>query len=390
MAVHNNLVVPAPLEMFVPPESLSGSSGTNRAPDFITQQISATNDLQAVQSWLAEFEHSPQTQRTYRKEAERLLLWSIIEKQKPLSSLTRDDLRNYQQFLRNPQPQSHWCGPRKLRCDPNWRPFEGPLSNNSVAQAITIINALLNYLVEAGYLSGNPLGLMRRKFTQQAEQKANVMERFLEQPLWQVVIRFIEALPQTTPPEKKAYERIRYLFHLLYLFGPRVSEVANHTMGSIKQLRGKWWWFITGKGQKTQAIPVNSDMLKTLMRYRQFYGLSSLPETEETNALFMNLKGTKGVSASTIYRIVKKTFLSCANSIAETQPDFAIKLKKASTHWLRHTAITHQADRGIELRYIKRCARHESVETTMLYQHAEDEKWHAAMSQHRLFDEVTE
>ena len=61
-----------------------------------------------------------------------------------------------------------------------------------------------------------------------------------------------------------------------------------------------------------------------------------------------------------------------------------MKLKQASTHWLRHTSITHQADAGIELRYIKRNARHESVETTMLYQHAEEDQWHEAMSQHRM------
>jgi len=95
--MEDNALVPTPLELLKAPKSLSGESGTNRAPAFITQQISATNDLQAVQCWLAEFDKSPQTQRSYRKEAERLLLWSLIEKQKPLSSLARDDLRDYQQ-----------------------------------------------------------------------------------------------------------------------------------------------------------------------------------------------------------------------------------------------------------------------------------------------------
>ena len=84
--------LPTPLEYLDAPGELTGETGTNRAPSFITKQISANNDLQAIQSWLAEFNDSPQTHRTYRKEAERLLLWSLIEKQKPLSSLTRDDL----------------------------------------------------------------------------------------------------------------------------------------------------------------------------------------------------------------------------------------------------------------------------------------------------------
>ena len=85
-----------------------------------------------------------------------------------------------------------------------------------------------------------------------------------------------------------------------------------------------------------------------------------------------------------IYRIVKKLFLDCAVSIANDRPDLANNLKQASPHWLRHTSITHQTDAGIELRYIKRSARHESVETTMLYQHAEDDEWHDAMSVHNV------
>lgn len=383
------LVMPMPLEAFTLPILLTGEAGLNRAPTSTIKQIAANNDLHAIQTWLLEFNHSPQTQRTYRKEAERLLLWAILEKQKPLSSLTRDDLRDYQQFLIDPQPCNRWCGPRKSRLDSSWRPFEGPLSEDSIAHAITIINALFNYLVEAGYLAGNPLGLMRRKFTRQHLKKNKTAERFLEQNLWKAVVQYIEALPKATVRQEKEYERIRYLFHLLYLLGPRVSEIANHTMISIKQLHGNWWWEVTGKGRKTQCIPVNNELLNALIRYRQFYGLSQLPQVDESYALFMNLSGTRGVSSNMIYRLVKKTFLECSKTLEKNRPDFAMKLKKASTHWLRHTAITHQADAGIELRYIKRNARHENVETTMLYQHAEEDKWHAVMSQHQMLKSDT-
>jgi site-specific recombinase XerD len=383
MANYSELLYPTPLELIKTPTAFTGESGTNRAPSFIIKQIAANNDLEAIQTWLLEFADSPQTQRSYRKEAERLLLWSIIEKRKAFSSLMRDDLRDYQQFLIDPQPNARWCGQRKPRHHPDWRPFEGYLSADSVAQAMSIINTLFGYLVEAGYLSGNPLGLIRRQLKKRAQQKQKIIERFLEQPLWRVVVDYIQSLPQLTPHDKKHYERIRFLFSLLYLLGPRVSEVANHKMNSIREIRGKWWWFVTGKGQKTEKIPMNDDMLKSLIRYRQYYGLPHLPLPDEDHYLFMNFNGSRGVSANMIYRMVKKIFLDCAEAIKKTQPEFTIKLKKASTHWLRHTSITHQTDAGIELRYIKRNARHESVETTMLYQHAEEDLWHAAMSQHK-------
>jgi len=66
-------LLPIPLELLRTADVLNGEHGTNRAPPFITKQIAATNDLQAIQCWLAEFDSSPQTQRNYRKEAERLL-----------------------------------------------------------------------------------------------------------------------------------------------------------------------------------------------------------------------------------------------------------------------------------------------------------------------------
>src|SRR3990167_8322656 len=373
---------PTPLEVFYLPTHLSGEQGANRAPQAVRKQIDADNDLQAIRTWLLEFTDYPQTLRTYRKESERLLLWAIIEKNKPFSSLSRDDLRDYQQFLANPTPEERWCGLRRPRNHPEWRPFNGPLRQDSIAHAITIINALFNYLVEAGYLSGNPLGLMRRKLAKRINAKNKVTQRYLEKNCWDVVLNYIEHLPKETPREQKHYERICYLFYTLYLLSLRVNEVATAMMRDIKQVRGRWWITITGKGQKTSQIPINDCFLKAMIRYREFYKLPKLPNANEKNGLFMDITGSGCVSANMIYRLVKKTFLDCAKSIEKSNPDFSEKLKKASTHWMRHTSITHQADAGIELRYIKRNARHESVETTMLYQHAEEEKWHDAMSKH--------
>jgi len=125
-------------------------------------------------------------------------------------------------------------------------------------------------------------------------------------------------------------------------------------------------------------------MLNALIRYRQFYGMPSIPTPDDKTPLFLSLNGKSGVSSNMIYRIVKQIFANCATEIEAKHPVFAEKLRSASTHWLRHTAITAQTDAGIELRYIKRNARHESVETTMLYQHAEEEKWHEAMSNHTI------
>lgn len=81
------------------PHEVDGSLGQFRAPRE-TSTLNADNDYAAVQAWLGLHE-SPSTLRAYRKEAERLILWAIIERGRPLSSLTTEDATAYRNFLRH-------------------------------------------------------------------------------------------------------------------------------------------------------------------------------------------------------------------------------------------------------------------------------------------------
>lgn len=375
---------PVPLERLLLPTDIDGRQGTNRAGLAVTKQIEADNDLEATQVWLAEFRNSPHTLRNYRKEVERLLLWSLFELRKPLSSLMREDITRYQMFLEDPQPRDRWCGPRAPRHSAAWRPFEGPLGSSSRRQTLVIVNSLFAYLVEAGYLAGNPISLVRRRDRVAKNQKTKTIERFLEQDVWQYLLEFVDQMPRETAGQKARQERLRYLLSFLYLLGPRVSEVASHTMSSFEESRGKWWWRVIGKGEKEARIPVNQEMIAALERYRVFLGLSPLPDSEERTPLVLSIGGKRGVTANMIYRIVKDVFAKAADQLQATQPHKAEKLRKASTHWLRHTAITHQADAGIELRYLNKSARHSKLETTAIYLHAEDDAWHEAMEKHQI------
>lgn len=44
------------------------------------------------------------TQRAYLKEAERFLLWAIVQHKKSLSSMTLEDCEAYRSFLADPAP----------------------------------------------------------------------------------------------------------------------------------------------------------------------------------------------------------------------------------------------------------------------------------------------
>src|SRR5579872_944000 len=164
--MNNALIVSLPsleqLPIILDKISLNGSQGSNREINK-NCQIHAKNDYEAVQCWLNEYRNKATTYRVYQKEAERLLLWAIYQCKKPLSSLDRDDLETYIHFLDDPQPKNVWCandqGRGRKRGTPNWRPFVGPLSLSAKQTAISSIDSLFNYLLEACYLSFNPLSL---------------------------------------------------------------------------------------------------------------------------------------------------------------------------------------------------------------------------------------
>lgn len=160
-----------------------------------------------------------------------------------------------------------------------------------------------------------------------------------------------------------------------------MSEVVNHPMNSFREVRDRWWWFVMGKGGKKAKVPVTNEMLEALMRYRQFLGLSPIPKPDDKSPLIRSIKGTRGLSPNMVYRLVKETTMGAAYSIRNESPLAAEKLESATTHWFRHTSITHGDDNGVRLKYLNLSARHDKFETTALYQHAEDDAWHEEWNQ---------
>src|SRR5471030_3219152 len=220
-----------PLELLVVPGQIDGRAGTNRA--FGTKaQISADNDIDAVKAWLARVADKKTTFETYRKEAERLLLWCAIERAKPLSSLTHEDWLLYKEFIKQPRPAARWVsaeGRKYPRAHRAWRPFAGPLSATSQRQAAIILNALFSWLVNAGYLAGNPLTLSRNRKARGAPR----VTRYLDDDIWSAVKETIEAMPRESPRQVEHYHRLRWLFSVLYVCGLRISELIGTTMGAF-------------------------------------------------------------------------------------------------------------------------------------------------------------
>lgn len=374
------------------PADFDGRDGANRATGN-RPQIAATNDVDALKAWLARYHDTKTTFDNYRKEAERLLLWSTIELRKPMSSLTHEDLLAYQHFLADPQPAARWVlkdGRKVARSHAQWRPFAGPLSPNSRRQAIVILNALFSWLVNAGYLAGNPLSLSRQR-SRKAKPR---ITRYLAEDAWSEVKLTIDAMPKDTARDREHYFRLRWLFSLLYLCGLRISEVVDTTMGAFFCRRDKdgeerWWLEVTGKGDKTRIVPATDELMVELARYRHEKGLGALPVTGEDTPLLLPIGERKqAMTRGAVHAIVKQVFAAAAQRYrlrGEAFESIAAQIEQASTHWLRHTAGSHMANCSMDLRHVRDTLGHESLTTTSGYLHSSEDARHKETEEkHRI------
>ncbi len=371
--------------------SLDGSAGANRAQIAI-KQIKANTDLEAIQEFLTEYRHSPATLRSYTKECERLLLWSIHVRGKALSSLSRDDFVAYMAFLDDPQPSELWCGQRASKNSADWRPFVGTLSASGKAATLAATNSMLSWLQDAGYISGNPLGLIRQRrkeFLSKDEQskghEPQKVERFLDEEMWSAFVSVIEDMPAETDREISHRVRARFLMAILYFMAPRVSDLERHTMNSFIEQGGRWWWKIIGKGDKAARLPVPDAMIKELMTYRKALGLKPLPLPDDATPLLASLSGQKPITGRRLNQILKELFEQTAQRLEAHAPHKADKVRRASAHWGRHTALTRlAAESGGDRTLVQKIARHSDVRTTELYIHDEDNALHDKIKQRKL------
>ena len=241
----------APWESLRPPRELDGSQGTFRAPRS-TCVLAANNDYEAVQAWLA-LQESEATRRAYRKEAERLLLWAIVERGKPLSSLLTEDAIAYRAFLRRPTPGGRWVGPKAPRTSAAWRPFEGPLSSPSAAYSLQVIGALYRWLIEQRYLLANPFAGVKVKGAVRPGPLDT--RRAFSEHEWTLIRKVAEFTEIEEAMSEAAFARLLFLLDFSFATGLRAKELVGARLGDISSDgRGAKWLEVRGKGARLGRV----------------------------------------------------------------------------------------------------------------------------------------
>lgn len=416
------LVAPAtdvrPLEKLVVPAELNGMQGLFRRP----QQhclMSANNDYTALLTWLQSktglsheqrdaakarrrgrdagiegpndwLNYLSHTQRAYRKEAERFLLWAIVERHKPLSSMTTEDCVSYRDFIADPQPRGRWCAPRnRERWSPLWRPFEKPLDAPSQRFTVTVLKNLYAFWVDKNYVMGNPWTGVT--VPRSSRPRINT-GRSLTMAQWRFALEQAEELPDTSTGQ-----RLRFALSLLYATGLRLSEAVASNVDELEWVEYPpdeddqdhvegWLLNVVGKGGRLRQVPVPLEVVSELSGYLQSRGLDPDPEAPSNAGAFLLGKATDiselapslqpaegvdpkaGIATNTLYDQLKRFFEDCAD-VLSVQGDAkgSARFAKASTHWLRHTHASHSIARGTRVEIEQQILGHASLATTTVY-----------------------
>ncbi len=385
----------APLGRFAVPSKYDGSAGINRSSKFCF--IQADNDLRAVEFYLARFEDKAHTFRAYRKELERFLLWAIMVRQKPMSSLLVDDCEAYKLFLQAPSPA--FVGDKAARFTDRWRPFtKTPMTAKSQKQAIIILRAAFDYFVRVRYLGGNPWSaVIDPKVTEEVHDIQ--IERALSEEFWQLVVTQLEQ--RASVPENSQDRAALAAILLLGDSGLRREEAAGSRRSALKP--SPWAASVStlrvvGKRNKKRDVPVSARTLDALRahwtdRHLDFDAppiaagnvlacndvplIGPLVVPRHLAAIERHEKQTgNGYTADGLYKLIKSALKRLEHALLEhgiSPRDFA-QLETTSPHAFRHTFGTLSVAEGMPLDVAQSILGHVSAATTSIYVRAKDKR----------------
>jgi integrase/recombinase XerD len=130
--------------------------------------------------------------------------------------------------------------------------------------------------------------------------------------------------------------------------------MVNLRLTDIHELEG--FIKVKGKGDKERLVPISNTALSAIKQYKEQQRNHLNIEKSSQNILFLNRRGSH-LSRIMVFNITKM--------LAEKA---GIK-KNISPHTFRHSFATHLVEGGADLRAVQEMLGHESILTTEIYTH---------------------
>jgi integrase/recombinase XerD len=219
------------------------------------------------------------------------------------------------------------------------------ISARSQARIISGIKAFYKYLIMEDYLNINPTELIESpKIGLKLPDTLSLIE--------------IDKLIAAVDLSNNQGERNRAILETLYSCGLRVSELVNLQLSNIHFKEG--YLKVTGKGDKERLAPIGGRAIKYLTIYINEIRNHQKIKKGNEDFVFLNNRGAK-LTRVMIFLITQKL----AEKIGLN--------KKISPHTFRHSFATHLIEGGADLRAVQEMLGHESITTTEIYTHLDNE-----------------
>jgi integrase len=323
-------------------------------------------EIAHVSHFLEGFRDSVQTFKSYRKEVDRVVLWSLFQCRKPLSQLTRDDAEAYAEFLHHPAPKALWVqdkGTRLHRLDPEWKPFfPETLCEKSRRHALAVVRQLLSWLVRHAGFHDNPFLAARKRpasayLNYPLRHVASDVERGpanlpMARPVqgdvpdhetWRLVKDGIAAMSAVSPRARARRARLRWLFFLLHSVRLTLAEICRARMDDIDvpfHPENPHDGVLRVKGMRAgdREIPLTARFFEELMLYRTDRGLFPLPIAGEDVPLILPISDViRYCDPATLYQALRMAMTGIAHDLYQRGKPFypqADVLLNASLRWL--------------------------------------------------------
>ena len=179
-------------------------------------------------------------------------------------------------------------------------------------------------------------------------------------------------LAATNNEDTRNKERDYAIITLFLNCGMRLSELVGINIKDIDFDEAKM--NVTGKGNKERVIYLNKSCMSALDNYLAIRPKTGIKQGSE-NALFLSER-LERISNRTVQYVVKQELLRAG-----------LDTNKYSVHKLRHTAATLMYRYGnVDIRALQVLLGHDSISTTQIYTHVDDQQVRNAVEDNPLAD----
>jgi integrase/recombinase XerC len=261
-----------------------------------------------------EKQFSPRTLDSYQRDIEKFRSYCAAQTLDNIAAVTTQDIRHN-------LAQLHRTG----------------LSGKSLHRWLSALRSFFNYCIQQGWRGSNPAdGLQAPKSARNLPKTLDVDQ----------AAQFVEIIGNDF-----LSCRDRALLELMYSSGLRLAEITALDISDLDLHAGMV--VVTGKGNKTRALPVGSKAITALQVWLPHRALRC---ANDMHALFITQRGTR-----ITHRAVQSRLQQLSIRQGMDNP--------VHPHMLRHSFASHVLESSSDLRLVQEMLGHENISTTQIYTH---------------------